>query len=147
MPLDPRRYNVNELRHAAHGRNPAEFDWVDAPVDKEWNDVAYQRLLAATAEVASDGRPYLDSIPHTPNAEQVLLDWCVHLVERLGGRGSLEMVSYYRDIGWVGDDAHDTIRERILSFTTPTDFEDAPTEEDHVQSLSYVVRLSSMDDE
>ncbi|ELZ60267.1 MULTISPECIES: FlaD/FlaE family flagellar protein [unclassified Haloferax] len=120
------------------------FDWVDAPTNRAWSDVAHERLLATTAAVTSDGEPFLDEIPRTPRAERVLLDWCVHLVERLGGRGALEMASYYRDIGWIGDEPHDTIRERVVSFTVPADFEDAPTEEDHVRSFSYVARLSAM---
>ncbi|KAB1194572.1 fla cluster protein FlaD2 [Haloferax sp. MBLA0076] len=147
MPLDPRHHDVAELHHAVDGRSDASFDWVDDPVDHTWRETVYHRLLATTAMITSDGDVYLESIPRTPRAENVLLDWCVHLVERLGGRGALLMVSYYRDIGWIGDDPHDTIHERILSFTVPSDFEDAPTEEDHVQSLSYIARLASMDDE
>lgn len=147
MRLDPRRYDLSELRRATSGRDAAAFDWVDAPEDRTWQDVAYERLLSTTAAVASDGEPYLDAIPRTTEAERVALDWCVHLVERLGGRGALEMLWYYREIGWIGDDAHDAIRDRVVSFATPSDFEDAPTEEDHVQSLSYVVRLASMNED
>ncbi|POG54648.1 FlaD/FlaE family flagellar protein [Haloferax marisrubri] len=147
MPRESRHPNVADdqtgpgLRREAGDRS---FDWVDAPTNRTWSDVAHERLLATTAVVTSDGEPFLDEIPRTPRAERVLLDWCVHLVERLGGRGALEMASYYRDIGWIGDEPHDTIRERVVSFTVPSDFEDAPTEEDHVRSFSYVARLSAM---
>ncbi|ELZ98564.1 MULTISPECIES: FlaD/FlaE family flagellar protein [Haloferax] len=144
-----------ESRHPADADDPTgsrprrgtgdrTFDWADPPTNRTWRDVAHERLLATTAAVTSDGEPFLDDVPRTPRAERVLLDWCVHLVERLGGRGALEMVSYYRDIGWIGDGAHDAIRERVVSFTVPADFEDAPTEEDHVRSFSYVARLSAM---
>ncbi|AFK18923.1 fla cluster protein FlaD2 [Haloferax mediterranei ATCC 33500] len=146
MPRDPRHYDFAERRRPADGRSDARFDWADEPTDRAWSDVARKRLLATTAAVTSDGQPFLETIPRTPHAEQILLDWCTHLVERLGGRGAMEMVSYYRDIGWIGDDPHDTIHERILSFTVPEDFENAPTEEDHIQSFSYIARLSAMHD-
>lgn len=145
MPVDPDHDDLSRLRHAAGGRSDSSFDWVDEPPDQTWRDTAYERLLAATATVTSDDESYLETVPRTPHAEQVLLDWCVHLVERLGGRGALMMVSYYRKIGWLGDDAHDTVHERIVSFSAPSEFEDAPTEEDHLKSLSFVIRLASMD--
>ncbi|ELZ91371.1 fla cluster protein flaD [Haloferax mucosum ATCC BAA-1512] len=146
MPRDPRHYEISDRRRSGDVRSDARFDWADVPTDRTWSGVARKRLLTTTAAVTADGDPFLETIPRTPAAEQVLLDWCVHLVERLGGRGAMEMVSYYRDIGWLGDDPHDTIHERLLSFTVPEDFEDAPTEDDHVQSFSYIARLSAMDD-
>ncbi|WP_411963119.1 FlaD/FlaE family flagellar protein [Haloferax sp. YSMS24] len=146
MPAGPKPSDFSRLQRAIDARSEASFDWVDEPENESWRETAYERLIAATAMVTSDGEAYLESIPRTPRAEQVLLDWCVHLVERLGGRGAMLMVSYYRDIGWVGDDAHDTIHDRIVSFSAPSEFEDAPTEEDHLRSFSYIARLASMDD-
>ncbi|ELZ98112.1 fla cluster protein flaD [Haloferax mucosum ATCC BAA-1512] len=153
MPLDPRRYDVNELRHAAHGRTEAEFDWIDGPIDEEWHEVASKRLAAAAAHVAPDGRPYLETIPHTPRAEQTLLDWCGYLVEALGSKGALDVLSYYRRIEWLGDDACETARSRILSLAPNTEptagdgDEGGPTEEHHIRSLSYVLRLASLHDD
>lgn len=147
MPADPDYHDRSRLRRAVEARSDASFDWVDEPVNESWRETAYERLIAATASVTSDGNAYLESIPRTPAAERVLLDWCVHLVERLGGRGAMLMVSYYRDIGWIGDDALDTVHERIVSFSAPSEFEDAPTEEDHLKSFSYIARLASMADD
>ncbi|KAB1196571.1 MULTISPECIES: FlaD/FlaE family flagellar protein [Haloferax] len=147
MPVGPEHHDLSRLRHAADARSDGSFDWVDEPVNQSWRETVYERLVETTAMLTSDGDAYLESIPRNPRAERVLLDWCVHLVERLGGRGALIMVSYYRDIGWVGDEARDTIHERIVSFSAPSEFEDAPTEEDHLRSFSYLVRLASMDDD
>ena len=147
MPFGPEHRDFSRLQRAVDAKSDESFDWVDKPVDQSWRETAYQRLVAATATVTSDGEAYLETIPQTPRAEQVLLEWCVHLVERLGGRGAMLMVSYYRDIGWLGDDAHDTVHERIVSFSAPSAFEDAPTEDDHLRSFSYVARLASMDDD
>ncbi|KAB1188728.1 MULTISPECIES: FlaD/FlaE family flagellar protein [Haloferax] len=147
MVLDPEHDDVSGGRHTADERSDASFDWVDELESQTWRETVYERLLTTTAMVTADGQAYLESIPRTPRAEKVLLDWCVHLVERLGGRGALLMVSYYRRMGWVGYDAHKTIHERIVSFSAPSEFEDAPTEEDHLESFSYIVRLASMDDD
>lgn len=147
MPVDPGFQDGSRFHRAVDEMADESFEWVDEPANRSWRETAYERLVTATATVTADGDAYLESIPRTPAAERVLLDWCVHLVERLGGRGAMLMVSYYRDIGWLGDDARDTVHERIVSFSAPEPFEDAPTEEDHLRSFSYVARLKSMEDD
>ncbi|MFC7203956.1 FlaD/FlaE family flagellar protein [Haloferax namakaokahaiae] len=148
MPLTPRQYDLAALRRAVGKRRDPDFDWVDdESISREWREVVYERLLAATAMAEREGEAYLESIPRTTRAEKIALDWCVHLVERLGGRGALEMLTYYRELGWIGDDAHSALSEKIVSFSTTDDFTDAPTEEDHTESFSYIVRLVAVRDD
>ncbi|WP_416839388.1 FlaD/FlaE family flagellar protein [Haloferax sp. DFSO52] len=144
MPVAPEHHEQSRVHHAVDSGSDESFEWVDEPVNQSWRKTAYERLIVTTAMVTSDGDAYLESVPRTPGSEQILLKWCVHLVERLGGRGALLMVSYYRDIGWIGDDLHDAVHERIVSFSAPSEFEEIPTEEDHLRSFSYIAQLASL---
>lgn len=153
MTIDPREYDPNELRRAVAGddKNLREIKERMAEHDHSAEDVLRSAqlkqllLMESSASPESLERPYLESIPGKYAAEITLFEWLDFLLGRVGVRETLSVVDYYEQIGWLGENAAEELRDHARAFeevavNDPRDLDMA----DHVLSLVYIARLSSM---
>ncbi|QAU12828.1 fla cluster protein FlaD [Halorubrum sp. BOL3-1] len=156
MSLNPRRYDVRELRRIADAprdggdgapreralrqpnRNRAEQAARSAAFTELLQRQRGQRLNGGgTAD-----RPYLTAIPAAPAAEREIGEWLGYLVDVGGHVRARDALSYYGELGWVADDAVAALRRRLEGFDAPR--RDRPfTPADHRISLVSIVRIAS----
>ena len=158
MSLNPRDYDPDELRNAASeefgGRNLRELreriaegdPSVDAAEALRSNQIKELLLLESGANPEDLERPYLEVLPEAYTARMTLFEWLDFLLRRGGVRRTLEALDYYADIGWISADVAEALRDHVRAFdTAPETSETVPLEvADHVLSLVYVARLTSM---
>lgn len=156
MTLNPREYDPEELRSAARqgdGQNIRELKERltehEQSADEAIRSSQLKQLLFMHSSASEENlqRPYLKSMPGKYAAEITLFEWLEFLLERGGVKRSLDAVDYYESIGWVGEDAAEELRDHVRGFAGPADEEDHSDFEmaDHVLSLVFIARLSSME--
>lgn len=159
MPIDPRNYDVDELREVGLGeqQSPAR-DSVDGDRARRRGQRATRdpNVPAATAALQStqfrelrelhavtDGRkPYLETLPASFAAEVTIVEWLDFLLAKGGYRRALEVLDYYAQIGWLGERAVVGLREYLSGLNEP-DYGSPFDPEDHRLSLVYLTRLAS----
>jgi flagellar protein FlaD len=156
MSLNPRQYDVRELRRIAD----APRDGADgAPreralrrpnrnrAEQAARSAAFTELLQRRRGARLNGggpgeKPYLTAIPASPAAEREIGEWLGYLVDVGGHVRSRDALSYYGELDWVGDDAVAALSRRLEGFDAPT--RDRPfTPADHRISLVSIVRIAS----
>lgn len=152
MTIDPREYDPDELRRAvdddknlrAIRDRMAEHDHSAEGVLRS-AQLKQLLLLESSAPEGALERPYLEEIPGKYAAEVTLFEWLDFLLGRVGVRKTLAAVDYYERIGWLGEGAAEELRDHIRAFEEPggSDVHDLDMT-DHVLSLVYIARLSSM---
>ena len=156
MSLNPRRYDVRELRRIADapqdgGDGAPRERALRRPnrnrAEQAARSAAFTELLQRRRGARFDGddpadRPYLTAIPASPAAEREIGKWLGYLVD-VGGRvRSRDALSYYAEVEWVGEDAVAALTRRLEGFKTPP--RDRPfTPADHRISLVSIVRIAS----
>lgn len=159
MPLDPSDYDPDELRSAAEDelgdRNLRELreriadhdHGVEAEGALQSNQIKELLLRESGMDPSQLSRPYLDSVPTAYAARLTLFEWLDFLLQRGGVRRTLEALEYYADIGWIAGNVADGLRDHVRAFDSlPEDAATKPLEvPDHVLSLVYIARLSSME--
>jgi len=156
MSLNPRRYDVRELRRIAD----APRDGADgAPreralrrpnrnrAEQAARSAAFTELLQRQRGARHDGedpgdRPYLTAIPASPAAEREIGEWLGYLVDVGGHLRSRDALSYYAELGWVAPDAVDALTRRLEGFDAPRHGRPF-TPADHRISLVSIVRIAS----
>ena len=156
MSLNPRRYDVRELRRIA---DAPRADGAGAPreralrqpnrnrAEQAARSAAFTELLQRQRGVRLNGgdavdRPYLTAIPASPAAEREIGEWLGYLVDVGGHVRARDVLSYYGELDWVGDDAVAALTRRLEGFDTPA--RDRPfTPADHRISLVSIVRIAS----
>ncbi|MFB6112538.1 MAG: FlaD/FlaE family flagellar protein [Halodesulfurarchaeum sp.] len=159
MPLDPRDYDPDELRGTASDDldAPQAGDLRERIADQETgtdlsrviqsNQVKELLLLESGASPEELERPYLDSLPEAYAARVTLFEWLDFLLTQGGVKHTLEAMEYYAEMGWMSESVAEKLRDHVRAFDadpegrTPAGL----TVEDHVLSLVYVARLSTMD--
>ncbi|MDZ5813370.1 FlaD/FlaE family flagellar protein [Halorubrum sp. AD140] len=144
MSLNPRRYDVRELRRIADaprdGADGAPRERALRRPNRNWAEqaarsAAFTELLQRQrgARLNGDGpgeKPYLTAIPASPAAEREIGEWLGYLVDVGGHVRARDALSYYGQIGRLG------------GFDAPT--RDRPfTPADHRISLVSIVRIAS----
>jgi flagellar protein FlaE len=156
MTLNPREYDPEELRNAAQqsdGENIRELKQRltehEQTGEESIRSSQLKQLLFMHSSASEQNlhRPYLESMPGKYAAEITLFEWLEFLLERGGVKRSLEAVDYYESIGWVGEGAAEELRDHVRGFAGPADEDDHGDFEmaDHVLSLVFIARLSSME--
>ena len=158
MPLNPRDYDPDELRAAAGeelgNRNLRELreriasqdHGQDAESALRSSQVKELLLRESGMDPSELTRPYLEVLPDAYAARLTLFEWLEFMLERGGVRRTLEALEYYATIGWVSEQVAEELRDHVRAFDTlPADEETERLQvPDHVLSLVYVARLSSM---
>ena len=166
MAIDPRNYDLDELRAASvgqpslGGRDDWPEAWVDATADDDeaetTDDDDTDRPAAAVAFetaitrdlAALDGadveRPYLPTLPASLPAEALLFEWLEFLVLQGGRESAADALEFYERVGWLGSDAAGMLDRYLAGVGDPR--ADAATDlgaDDHRVSLHYIARLAS----
>jgi len=167
MAIDPRNYDVAELRAAGSGEPlPRREERVgegasetDAASDAESGSEA-ERTARPTAAVAFetsiardlaalDGegveRPYLSALPASLVAEGLIFEWLEFLTLQAGRESVADALAFYERVGWLGADATEAL-DRYLSGiddSRATEANDLDPD-DHRVSLHYIARLSAL---
>lgn len=156
MTLNPREYDPEELRSVARegdGENIKELKQRlagrEQSSDESVRSGQLKQLLFmhSSADPGDLDRPYLDAMPGTYAAEITLFEWLDFLLESGGVKRSVEAIDYYENVGWVGEDAAQQLRNHVRGFASSAD-EDAHSDfemTDHVLSLMFIARLASME--
>ncbi|MFC3476243.1 FlaD/FlaE family flagellar protein [Halobacterium litoreum] len=156
MTLNPREYDAEELRSAARKSDDENIRELkerlaehEQTADEAVRSGQLKQLLFmhSSADEERLQRPYLESMPGKYAAEITLFEWLDFLLERGGVKRSLEAIEYYENIGWVGDEAAEKLRNHVRGFAGPADEESHSDFEmaDHVLSLVFIARLASME--
>ncbi|KAB1188726.1 MULTISPECIES: FlaD/FlaE family flagellar protein [Haloferax] len=166
MYLDPDDYDPDEIRRIARDspqqrrngdsrfedRSPFRFnnplfDRSHQPASEALRSSQLEHLLVHQSRGDDeDGveKPYLRSLPDKYGAERVVFDWLEFLVLKGGFKRAMDALRYYQTVDWLTADVEQTLRDYLLGFSAaveePTDLD----VDDHLLSLVYVARLSSM---
>jgi len=171
MTINPRDYDLDELRKMARGQSegprsppasdeddgaePPELDGWGTPepelgapeglLQEQFDSDIHRELLPLEAGEDELAKPYLDALPESYAAEIVVFEWLDFLLEDFGYQGANEAMQYYESVGWITEDVQTTLNDYLVGINEP----DANTVQDgdidsHKLSLVYVARLVSM---
>lgn len=153
MAINPSEYDVGELRDLVY-RGDDQFDraygeggflWPVTPDDLEAPDADSVREWEQVVS-GSTTKPFLSTVPSTDEAEAVIFEWLEWLQSAAGFEGCLDALRYYRSIEWLTEDAEETLQEYLLGVgRAPGNAADDLDRCDHMQSLMFIARLSSME--
>jgi flagellar protein FlaE len=171
MTINPRDYDLDELRKMARGQNesprspPASEndEEVEPPELDGWGTVEHEIKAAEGVlqdqfesdlhrellplEAGEDGleKPYLESLPENYAAEIVIFEWLEFLLEDFGYQGATESLQYYESVGWITEDIQTTLIDYLVGIneSEANAVHDGDIDS-HKLSLVYVARLVSM---
>ncbi|WP_436930516.1 FlaD/FlaE family flagellar protein [Halosimplex halobium] len=171
MTINPRDYDLNELREMARKRDdlddPRPGD--DRPEDprpddagEEWGPLdevgdasmsagdsfragLYRELLPLVGSQGDMEKPYLRGVPDTYAAEFVVFEWLEFLLMHAGYKGAADALGYYESIDWITEDVAGQLNDYLLGIdeTGSNDGNDLDVD-DHMLSLVYVAKLAGM---
>jgi len=161
MTINPRDYDLNELREMARKRgdggrevapeDPAEMEWggLDDDIGPSAPDSLrsglYRELLPLVGGGDDMEKPYLRTIPDTYAAEFVVFEWLEFLLLHAGYQGATEALHYYESIDWITEDAESRLNDYLLGIDNETANEGNELDvDDHMLSLVYVAKLTRM---
>jgi archaellum component FlaD/FlaE len=169
MAIDPRNYDLDELRAASGAAPVGDVEWPsdgddgtegrgDGPaVDDE--AATDDRPAAAAAFEASvtrdlvaldhrDGppeRPYLPALPASLAAEALIFEWLEFLVLQAGRESVADALAFYESVGWLGADAAEALEAYLSGIDDPRANDDNELDaDDHRVSLHYVARIITL---
>lgn len=161
MAIDPRNYDLDELRAAGSGEplpSRAAESMADEASEETDGDVdatpaaatafrgSIGRDLAAMQQGADTiERPYLPALPASLVAEALIFEWLEFLVLQAGRESVADAFDFYERVGWLGSDAAEAL-DRYLSGIDDQRANEANEldPDDHRVSLHYVARLASL---
>ena len=142
---DPRTADASERLTDAAGLREEFAGSVDATQGVPKAQLKELVLLEAGTDPEELERPYLEGLPEQYAARLTLFEWLQFALERGGTEHTLDAIDYYHDIGWIDQDAAESLRDHVRVFQDGTDGSgEAFGTADHLVSLVYVARLASM---
>ncbi|PSQ21726.1 flagella E [Halobacteriales archaeon QS_9_67_15] len=124
MTINPRDYDLNELREMARKRDDVDRD-----------DPRSENLE----------KPYLRGVPDTYAAEFVVFEWLEFLLMHAGYQGAAEALQYYESIDWITEDVAGQLNDYLLGIDENGSSEGSDLDvDDHMLSLVYVAKLTGM---
>ncbi|WP_135829195.1 FlaD/FlaE family flagellar protein [Halorussus halobius] len=158
MPPTPGAYDLNDLRRLADPdrESPAEFEDADLPADpgEVLRHEQRDELVRLQSQLASVGalpeRPYLEGLPDRYAAEVVVFEWLDLLINKAGFENTGNALEYYAEVDWITGSVREDLRNYMRGFSEVESFDpDKPGPadldvDDHVTSLVYIARLSSI---
>ncbi|WP_458207002.1 FlaD/FlaE family flagellar protein [Haladaptatus sp. NG-SE-30] len=155
MTIKPADYDLRELRRMAD-EDESPLDLSSGGDERTAEDLfrlgQREELMKLQTQVLASGslpeKPYLTALPNRYGAEVIVFEWLDFLVEKAGFENTGNALSYYQDIDWLSEDAHESLRAYMFGFseddrfgaTGPADLDTS----DHVLSLVYIARLASL---
>ncbi|QLH82807.1 FlaD/FlaE family flagellar protein [Halosimplex pelagicum] len=174
MTINPRDYDLNELREMARKRDDIDAEdprasdgrpedpRPDDPSEAEWgplDDVGeasmsagdsfraglYRELLPLIGGQDDLEKPYLRSVPDTYAAEFVVFEWLEFLLMHAGYKGAADALGYYESIDWITEDVAGQLNDYLLGIDETGSNEGNDLDvDDHMLSLVYVAKLTGM---
>ncbi|WP_415381162.1 FlaD/FlaE family flagellar protein [Halosimplex sp. TS25] len=169
MTINPRDYDLNELREMARKRgdgevdgrradpedpaDPAEMDWgplgegddVSMSAGDSFRAGLYRELLPLIGGSDDLEKPYLHSIPDTYAAEFVVFEWLEFLLMHAGYKGAADALHYYESIDWITEDVASRLNDYLLGIDENGSNDGVDLDvDDHMLSLVYVAKLTNM---
>jgi archaellum component FlaD/FlaE len=163
MAIDPRNYDVSELRAAGSGeplpfRDEEVVDGEDATTGSEQADettrpaaaVAFETSIARDLAALDQGgdtpeRPYLPALPASLVAEALIFEWLEYLFLQAGRESVADALAFYEQVGWLGSDAAEALERYLSGIDDPRANEaNGLDPDDHRVSLHYVARLGAL---
>lgn len=90
-------------------------------------------------------RPYLASLPDGYIAEHLILEWIEFLVFEAGFDRTRAAFEYYNDIGWIGENAMNSLKDYAETFSDVNVEDAGPLALDHHRiGLVYIARFVSI---
>jgi len=159
MSINPRDYDLNELRKMARQRGEstngeegdADIGLSALPTDEglsagnSFRSGLYRELLPLEAGADDLSKPYLTGLPEEYVGEHLIFEWLEFLLLHAGYQGATEALSYYESVGWLTEAAKDDLSDYLLGIDDHGANEDNDLDiDDHMLSLVYVAKLASM---
>lgn len=162
MPVDPRDYDLDELRDtegtrsledvaAGTGPTSRRIELHEEPASSRRSpstgpsDESVRRELRLLERVYEGPleRPYLETLPASYDAETTVLEWVRTMLYRGGRDGTRSALAFYRSVGWISARVEDTLRDHVAAVA---DEHDRGSGElgwnDHRVALRYVAQLA-----
>lgn len=167
MAIDPRNYDLDELRSASVGQPPvggrdewpaevgdgdevtteSDDDGGASDPDRPAAAVAFETAIARDLSALDGGdveRPYLPVLPASLPAEALIFEWLEYLVLQAGRESVADAVDFYERVGWLGSDAAEMLGRYLTGLDDPrANAGNDLDSDDHRVSLHYVARLAS----
>jgi flagellar protein FlaE len=167
MAIDPRNYDVDELRAAGSGEplprreervgdraseteatEGIESDADEAETPRPAAAVAFETSIARDL-AALDGegveRPYLSALPASLVAEALIFEWLEFLSLQAGRESVADALAFYERVGWLGADATEALERYLAGIDDARANETNDLDpDDHRVSLHYIARLSAL---
>ncbi|QSG14431.1 FlaD/FlaE family flagellar protein [Halapricum desulfuricans] len=163
MTINPRDYDLEELRKMARDREPGavpdEERVPDSDPNLEWGEVdgegavtdegfrarLYRELMPLMAGSDDASKPYLATLPETQAAEFMLFEWLEFLLLHGGYRGAQDALNYYESIDWITDGVESDLNDYLLGIEETGASEGSQLDvDDHLLSLVYIAKLAAM---
>lgn len=164
MTINPRDYDLDELRKMARERGERNGGWDDedeipdpAEIETGLEDTdsealagnsfrsgLYRELLPFLSGDDHE-KPYLDTLPENYGAEFIIFEWLEFLLMHSGYKGADEALAYYESIDWITETVQSDLSDYLLGIdeTATNDGNDLSVD-DHLLSLVYVAKLTAM---
>jgi flagellar protein FlaE len=158
MSINPRDYDLNELRKLARQRGDATNGDEDADIGlsaapreesiaagTSFRSGLYRELLPLEAGADDLSKPYLATLPEHYAGEHLIFEWLEFLLLNAGYQGATEALTYYESVGWLTEDATKDLEDYLLGIDDHGATEDNDLDiDDHMLSLVYVAKLAAM---
>ena len=164
MTINPRDYDLDELRKMARERGGATIPVGDDDLNQEGPSTAgmgmggvgdvlgddqyrsqlYRQLLPLENMAGGEPeKPYLRELPNTYAGELLVFEWLSYLLANAGFRGANEAIDYYVDVGWITEDVGDGFEDYLIGLDERAGDGDLSID-DHLLSLVHIAKLASM---
>jgi len=164
MTINPRDYDLNELREMARKRGEGGEDGDEVQpedlTEMEWGSLAedagpsagdslrsglYRELLPLVGGDGETEKPYLRGLPDTYAAEFVVFEWLEFLLLHAGYQGATDALHYYESIDWITEDVESQLGDYLLGIDDEAANDGNELDvDDHMLSLVYVAKLTNM---
>lgn len=93
-------------------------------------------------------KPYLSCIGNKPDETAATIEFVRYLGRSFGASGALNSLRYYRDLGWISEDAFEDLKDHVQGLSVEelgdnTTVED-PADIDEVAETSFGVHAESL---
>ncbi len=116
-------------------------DSVDEPADDASD--------GETDDAADGSDVTLETLADTYATDIIVLEWLTELVRTAGPAATLRAISYYAEIGWIGDEVKAHLEATLSGpdldiHVDPGATPDELTAEDHADSYTYIMKLQEI---
>lgn len=155
MSINPREYDVGELRDRSGRATNGDGDEFIYPAERRsarssqdaLSAGQYRELLLLQSRhrQADHTKPYLETLPGTPEAERTVFEWLEFLMETGGYKRTCDALRHYRSLDWITESVEHTLRDYLTGVPEVPATETRPYEpSDHLTSLIHVGRLAAV---